>query len=88
MTFWGEMRKFDDPTMIGEISGVHGDTTFDHNINSADFFEFENGRKNIVWIKGYPHCENLFLNKMIRFNSIHFQGFHTKHLMEEWKDYE
>jgi len=88
MTFWGELRKMDDPTMIGEISGIHDDTTFDHNINASDFFDFKNGMKNIIWKEGLPYCKNMFLNRLIRFNSLHFQGFNTKRLMNEYKSYE
>ena len=88
MTFWGELRKFDDPTMIGEISGIHDGTTFDHSICSPDFFEFQNNMKNITWIDGLPYCKNMFLDKMIRFNSLHFQGSHMKNLMKEFKSSE
>lgn len=87
MTFWGELRKIDAPTMIGEISGVFDGTTFDHNIHSKDFFDYKNGMKNIVWKDGLPYCKNLFLNEMVRFNILHFQGYHSKRLMENFKTY-
>tara|TARA_R110000824_G_scaffold326043_2_gene512930 strand:+ start:1174 stop:2040 length:867 start_codon:yes stop_codon:yes gene_type:complete len=87
MTFWGELRTFDAPIMIGEMSSVLGDTTFDHNINSRDFFEYENGMKKITWIDGVPYCKNIFLDKMIRFNTLHFQGYNTKKLMKEYRTY-
>ena len=88
MTFWGKLRQFDSPTMIGEISGVFDGTTFDHNIHSRDFFEYENGMKKIVWQDGLPYCKNTFLDEMIRFNILHFQGYETKKLMKEYRTYD
>jgi len=88
MTFWSQLRRIDDPTMVGEISGIHGDSTFDHNINAADFFEFENGMKKIVWKDALPYSKNVFLNTLVRFNSLHFQGQRAKPLMEKFKSYQ
>mgnify|MGYP003138432003 CR=1 FL=1 len=88
MTFWGELRTFDAPTMIGEISAVLDNTTFDHNINASDFFEYQDGMKKIVWLDNLPYCKNLFLNEMIKFNSLHFQGYQTKKLMKEYATYD
>ncbi len=87
MTFWGELRTFDAPVMIGEMSSVLDGTTFDHNINSRDFFEYENGMKKIVWKDGLPYCRNTFLDEMIRFNILHFQGYETKKLMKDYITY-
>ena len=88
MTFWGELKKIDDPLMVGEISGVRERTTFDHNINAPDFFEFENGKKKISWENGQPYVYNTYLKDKIRFNSLHFQGYDSKVLMKKHCSYE
>ena len=87
MTFWGVYRGMDEPSMTGEISSVVSGSTFDHNINSADYYETEDGVKKIAWVEGMPHCKNIFLDKMIRFNSLHFQGYETKRLMKDYITY-
>jgi hypothetical protein len=88
MTFWGVYKNMDEPSMTGEISAVVSDSTFDHNINSADCYEMEGGKKKIVWIDGVPYCKNIFLDKMIRFNTLHFQGYETKRLMKNYTTYD
>jgi len=88
MTFWGELKKIDDPLMIGEISGIYEGTTFDHNINACDFFEFENGKKKISWENNQPFAYNTYLQKKVRFNSLHFQGNGGKVLMKRHTSYE
>ena len=88
MTFWGVHKDMDEPTMTAEISSVVSDSTFDHNINSADCYEMKNGLKKIIWEEGHPYCINTFLDKKIKFNSLHFQGYETKKLMKKYITYD
>ena len=60
---------------IGEMMYINNDSVYDHNLREQDqYFEFENGRKKIQYIDGIPYVKSLKLDKLIRFNAIHFQG--------------
>ena len=88
MTFWGNFKQMDEPLMVGDMCNIIGDSTFDHNINADDFFETEAGIKKLYWENNQPYGYNKYLQKKIRFNSLHFQGGPAKILMEESKTYE
>ena len=87
MTFWGAYKNMDEPTMTGEISAVVSGSTFDHNINSADCYEMKDGIKNIEWIDNVPYSKNIVLDRMVKFNLLHFQGYETKKLMKMYVTY-
>ncbi len=88
MTFWGKFKEMDDPLMTGDMSNIVDDSTFDHNINASDFFETEDGIKKLSWENNQPYGHNTYLDKKIRFNSLHFQGMAAKILMGKHKSYE
>jgi hypothetical protein len=65
------------PGKVGEMMYIVDGSTYDHNINTSDqYYEMDpyKGIKNIQWIDGLPHCKQLSSDKLIRFNTLHFQG--------------
>ena len=88
MTLWEQFRKkTTNPGLIGEMSIIINDSTFDHNINSSDGYEMKKdiAIKRIYMIKGMPHAKNLSDGRMIKLHTIHFQGM-AKSLMKEVLD--
>ena len=69
---------------IGEISSITNDSKNDHNINVSEGFEMQDGRKNIYFIEDQPFCKHIELNRPIKFNMIHFQGWRTKQYMKDY----
>lgn len=62
------------PGKIGEMMIIINDSTYDHNINSPDqYFEFD-GVKKVQMIDGVPHVFSRKLNKLIKFNCLHFNS--------------
>ena len=57
---------------------IFNEATCDDNVNEphgAYSNEYSYKRfKKIQWIKGIPYCHNKRLNKLIKFNTLHFQG--------------
>ena len=87
MTLFEYFARYKCSVGVGELSNIHNNTTYDHNINdSDDMYEF-NGIKKIEFIDKKPYCYSPVLNKKIQFKSIHFQGG-SKHLMDSYKTYE
>jgi hypothetical protein len=78
-------RKFYrlNSSKIGDLSKIINDSTYDKNINRSEGFEMYNGIKNIFFIEKQPFGRHLELNKEIKFNAIHFQGYAKVHV----KDY-
>ena len=77
MTFFEYYGRYKDPAGVGELMHVtkEDDSTYDHCINQNDrYYEMENGIKKIQFNNGFPYCKHLKLNKMIKFNTLHFQG--------------
>ena len=81
MTLWGIYRVIGNPGDYGETSAIVKNTTFDHNINGPDGYEIEDGIKKVYWKGTTPYCKNLRLNKLIKFNCLHFQGQPAKKLI-------
>jgi glycosyltransferase involved in cell wall biosynthesis/ADP-heptose:LPS heptosyltransferase/tetratricopeptide (TPR) repeat protein/ubiquinone/menaquinone biosynthesis C-methylase UbiE len=54
MTFFGTFKQ-KYPNRIVDIVDIVDGSTFDGNINYADGFEMEHGRKKIYWASGRPH---------------------------------
>ena len=44
----------------------------------------QDGRKNIYFIEDQPFCKHIELNRPIKFNMIHFQGWRTKQYMKDY----
>ena len=83
MRLFAEFRDCED-VMIGDTSHISGGATFDHNINiSRPGYEMKDGHKAFEWVNGQPYCRHLRLDRMIRFNAIHFQAG-AKNLMPEY----
>jgi hypothetical protein len=71
------------PGKVGEMMTIIDNSTYDHNINAEDqYFDF-NRIKNVIFIHGMPHVYSKKLDKMIKFNSIHFNSS-AKVLMSEY----
>ena len=87
MTFWGKLKEIYYAGSVGEVCDVIEDSTFDHTISEYDGYEMKDGLKKFKYINGEPYCYNSYLNKDIKFNSIHFQGYNTKNLMKNFKRY-
>jgi hypothetical protein len=74
------------PGRIGEMMIITNDSTYDHNINTKDQdFAFKNSTKEVTIIDKIPYVFNEKLNKLIKFNSLHFQG-NSKHLISKIYD--
>jgi len=61
------------------LTKVYNNTVFDDNLatstnHTRNEYEMKNNMKNIQFIDDIPYCKNIQLNKMIKFNSIHFWG--------------
>lgn len=70
------------PGRVGEMMNIINESTYDHNINAEDNdYDFVNNLKNIQIINKKPFVFNKHLNKLIKFNTIHFQGG-AKHLIK------
>jgi hypothetical protein len=70
------------PGRVGEMMSIINQSTYDHNINAEDNdYDFVNNVKNIQIINKKPFVFNKHLNKLIKFNTIHFQGG-AKHLIK------
>ena len=71
------------PGKIGEMMSIIDDSTYDHNINVEDqYFEFS-GIKTVQMIDGIPYVMSNKLNKLIKFNSLHFNSG-AKYLMSNY----
>jgi hypothetical protein len=70
---------------IGEVSKVIDGSIFDININTpTPGFEMSHGIKKVVFDDNVPYGRYLKTGKMIRFNSLHFQGRSAKSLMSQY----
>ena len=79
MTLLEHFHREDDlgggPGRVGEMMQIIDDSTYDHNINTADNdFSYKNGAKEIKIVDKQPYVFNIKLNKDIKFNALHFQG--------------
>lgn len=71
------------PGKVGEMMSIINDSTYDHNINAEDqYFEFQ-GIKKVQMIDGIPYVMSKKLNKLIKFNSLHFNSS-AKSLMRQY----
>ena len=84
MTFWEILRNKGNPGLVGETSAILGGSTFDHNINGPDGYEMHDGVKKVVWENDVPFCIQTSSGRKIKFNCLHFQGFHRKSMMVEY----
>lgn len=84
MTLWSIYRNIGNPGDYGETSAIINDSTFDHNINGDDGYETENGIKKVYWKDNKPYCKKIWLDRLIRFNCIHFQGQPAKALIPSY----
>lgn len=68
------------PGKVGEMMSILDDSTYDHNINTEDqYFEF-NGIKSVKFIDKVPYVYSKRLNKLIKFNSLHFNSAAKQHI--------
>ncbi len=71
------------PGKVGEMMSIIDGATYDHNINAEDqYFDF-NGMKNVKMFDGIPYVFSKKLNKLIKFNSLHFNSG-AKYLMGKY----
>jgi len=68
-----------------EVAEVIDGSVYDPNITlTAPGFEMENGIKKLTLKDGIPYGIHIRTAKEIKFNSLHFQGWETKKLMERF----
>ncbi len=84
MTVWHIYRNLGNPGDVGETSAILNNSAFDHNINGDDGYETENGVKKVYWQGNEPYCKNIRLNRLIKFNCLHFQGGNGKLLIPSY----
>lgn len=66
---------------IVSTADIIDDSTFDFKIDSpSGEYEMKQGLKNIQWMNRQPFCKNNNADRLIRFNSLHFQGGTKKHI--------
>lgn len=73
---------------VGEMTTIHGGTTFDHNINTPDGYLMRGGIKDVRVVsdkpEGYLQAPPPAVTvTTVRFNALHFQGG-AKHLMKDY----
>ena len=75
MTAFYEYSK-KNSTSIGNTNTIINNATFDHCINAADGFEFNNklGIKQIYWRGNIPYGKLIQNGEFVRFKALHFQG--------------
>ena len=88
MTFWTKMKRAYPAGTVGEMCEVRGGSTFDHTISECDGYEMTNGIKKLTLQNDFPVCYNRIINKQVKFNSVHFQGYNMKALIRNYKTYE
>lgn len=65
------------PCIVGEMTQVINNETYDHNLNCDEgvYDSDARGAKNIVWGEdGNPYCYHQLLKKQVKFNALHYQG--------------
>lgn len=69
------------PGRVGEMMTIINNSTYDHNINVPNQdFDYDGNIKKIEMIKDIPYVYNHNLNKLVKFNSLHFQGSAKKYI--------
>lgn len=71
------LRRFVESSgySVYDLLKIHEGSVYDRNINEADGFVMERGRKKITWKDGEPHGTLVSTGKSVRFSSLHFQGY-------------
>lgn len=64
--------------------GIRNMSTFDHNINCEDQFEFNRGSKSVYYKNGNFYFKNYQSRLLIKCNTLHFQG-DAKDYMKDFK---
>ena len=81
MAFWASLKDRHSPSLspLMDIAQVFNNKeTFDHTLDSIEEYEStKEGVKKVEFIGGVPYSYHKELNKMVKFNTLHFQG-HTK----------
>lgn len=64
------------PCKVGEMTHVIDNSTFDHNINVDDggVYDHNGHHKNIIFEDGIPYCFHKKLDRLVKFNALHYQG--------------
>lgn len=75
----GEMVLLQDyiatcPEQVVDTFTISDGAVYDNNVNVSEGFEVANGIKHFVWKQGQPFGRHLETGKLVRFNTIHFQG--------------
>jgi hypothetical protein len=60
--------------LVGSTSDIIEDSVYDFKIDAAMGFSMRQGLKHIQWIDRQPYCRHLERDRLIKFNSLHFQG--------------
>lgn len=70
---------------LGTLQHVIDDSTYDRNIRRSHGFEMDDNLKKIYWINNQPFCKQLDSDKLIKFNTLHFQGSAKQYMKNHFK---
>lgn len=70
---------------FGTLQHVINDSTYDRNIRRSHGFEMDDEIKKIYWVNNQPFCKQLDSGKLIKFNSLHFQGSAKQYMKKHFK---
>jgi len=70
----------DNPGVIGDNHVFFRNSTYDNNIHESEGFEMYKGLKRIFWKNGIPFGRHDNSGKMIRFHTLHFQGYSKRYI--------
>ena len=87
MTLFELYRNTINPAGVGELMHITADgSTYDHVISISDGYEMDSPLLKRIYIaNNLPWCKQLSTGRMIRFNTLHFQG-NSKLLMQTFFD--
>lgn len=75
MTYLEYYGRYINPAGTGELMYIINDSVYDHCISMPDkYYEMENGIKKVQFIDKLPYVKRFDVDKLIRFNTLHFQG--------------
>ena len=66
--------------LVGSASEIIEDSVYDFKVDAASGFAMHQGLKHIQWIDQQPFCRHLERDRLIKFNSLHFQGRTKKYI--------
>ena len=65
-----ELERCEDGPVVGETTEVRSGT-FDHNVLMPQGYEYEDGRKKVMWKNGHPYCRREADGLPVLFHTLH-----------------